>query len=467
MAYSSLAAPSPFPSKSLFTCLSVLDEEESPSESGSPCILLDSDDIGDRQERLKQDIKSPAHRTQRRTTDSFSQVRVCSLQALSRSSKKLLPRMSFSSPNIMRGKSNNKRPQTEKATKSRGGGGVSQNDLTNVKLEMLNMHLDTKNEEVAKLKALLQQSEQKVVLLESKMTSLEEELKQQRQPPPPILEMSFGSNFEYNTDHCSNSEYDTDQTMSHLPDEMLEDLTGQLQDKRQEIDALEDEVEQWQEQANEWKNKYQSMVEQMHNGTVSEEESVNTSNISFSVDYEKDSPRSKVEEVDGRASTDNNIRSSNDDTNSPLRRSSIDSDEKMSENGPVSKHSLRNRTPLSVSALQNVQTPERCSRRRQKTKRYTPAAAAANTVVNKVKEISTAPKTDDTSEESVEFGEVGHKFSKYFGSRWGSYSKCRLVNLIAQLFFYHFFVISSLFHVSIDSLPFSCLASHIAHQMER
>jgi hypothetical protein len=442
MAYSSLAAPSPLPSKSLFTCLSVLDEEESSSESGSPCILLDSDDIGDRQEGLKQDIKSPAamHRAARRTTDSFRPV--CSLQALSRSSKKILPRMSFSSPNIMRGKTN-KRSQTDKAKKSRGGG-VSQNDLTNVKLEMLNMHLDTKNEEVANLKSLLQQSEQKVFMLESKIISLEEELKQQQQvASPPLLELSFGSNSEFNTDHDS-------QTMSYVPEELLEDLTHQLKDKNQEIHSLEDEVEQWQHQANEWKNKYQTLVEQMQNGTVSDEESddtndvinlcndsednlevsgaekdeedANASNTSFCVDYERDRPLSKVEEIDGRVSTDTE-NTSYHCTRSPLRRSSIDSDEKMNnENGTAAKRSLTNRTPLGNSDIQNVQTPihntKRRSRRRQKTMRYTPAAT-----VNKGEEVSSkAPTADDTLEGSVEFGEVGYKFRKWFGSNYGNYN---------------------------------------------
>jgi len=444
MDYSSLAAPSPLPSKSLFSCLSGIDEEESSSESGSPCILHDSDDTGDKQVGGLQHMKSPTNKPQRRTTDSF--LPVCSLQALSRSSKKILPRMSFSSPNIMRRKST-KRPQTEKAKKSHGSGGLSQSNLTNVKLEMLNVLLDTKNEEVANLKSLLQQSEQKVAMLESKMISLEEELKQQQQQqvePPSILEMSFGSNSAYNTDHDS-------QTMPYVPEEMLEDLTIQLKDRNQEVDALEDEVEVWQEQASEWKHKYQSLVEQMQNGTVSDAESVDsndlinfcneceednldvssagadadTSNISLSVDDERDDPMSKVEETDGSADTDtNNISFSNDGSQSPLRRGSTGFDEKK-DNETVSV--AKQRTPLGDSSIQNVQTTpvrntKRHSRRRKKTKRYSPAADADSTnTANEENEISNAPRTDDTLEESAEFGEVGYKFRKYFGTRYGTY----------------------------------------------
>eukprot|EP00985_Skeletonema_marinoi_P014467 scaffold7337_cov106-Skeletonema_marinoi.AAC.3 len=448
MDYSSLAAPSPLPSKSLFSCLSGIDEEESSSESGSPCILLNSDDTGDKQVGGLQHMKSPTNKPQRRTTDSF--LPVCSLQALSRSSKKILPRMSFSSPNIMRRKST-KRPQTEKAKKSSGSGsgGISQSNLTNVKLEMLNVLLDTKNEEVANLKSLLQQSEQKVSMLESKMISLEEELKQQQQvEPPSILEMSFGSNSSYNTDHDS-------QTMPYVPEEMLEDLTNQLKDRNQEIDALEDEVEVWQEQASEWKHKYQSLVEQIQNDTVSDEESVDTndlvnfcndceednlemsragedtdtSNISLSVDHERDGPTSKLEETDGSADTDtNDISFSNDGSQSPLKRGSIESDDKMNyETTPVAKHSLRKRAPLGHSSLQNVKTTpvrntKRHSRRRKKTKRYSPAADAASTnTANEENEISNALRTDDALGESAEFGEVGYKFKKYFGTRYGTY----------------------------------------------
>ena len=448
MDYSSLAAPSPLPSKSLFSCLSGIDEEESSSESGSPCILLNSDDTGDKQVGGLQHMKSPTNKPQRRTTDSF--LPVCSLQALSRSSKKILPRMSFSSPNIMRRKST-KRPQTEKAKKSSGSGsgGISQSNLTNVKLEMLNVLLDTKNEEVANLKSLLQQSEQKVSMLESKMISLEEELKQQQQvEPPSILEMSFGSNSAYNTDHDS-------KTMPYVPEEMLEDLSNKLKDRNQEIGALEDEVEVWQEQASEWKHKYQSLVEQIQNGTVSDEESVDTndlvnfcndceednlemsragedtdtSNISLSVEHERDGPTSKLEETDGSADTDtNNISFSNDGSQSPLKRGSIESDDKMNyETTPVAKHSLRKRAPLGNSALQNVQTTpvrntKRHSRRRKKTKRYSPAADADGTnTANEENEISNAPRTDDTLEKSAEFGEVGYKFRKYFGTRYGTY----------------------------------------------
>lgn len=446
MDYSSLAAPSPLPSKSLFSCLSGIDEEESSSESGSPCILHDSDDTGDKQVGGLQHMKSPTNKPQRRTTDSF--LPVCSLQALSRSSKKILPRMSFSSPNIMRRKST-KRPQTEKAKKCHGSGGISQNNLTNVKLEMLNVLLDTKNEEVANLKSLLQQSEQKVATLETKMISLEEELKQQQQvEPPSILELSFGSNSAYNTDHDS-------QTMPYVPEEMLEDLTNQLKDRNQEVDALEDEVEQWQEQASEWKHKYQSLVEQIQNGTLSDEESVDTndlinfcneceednlelssagedtdtSHINLSVDHERDGPTSKLEETDGSADTDtNNISFSNDGSQSPLKRGSIESDDKMNyETTPVAKHSLRKRAPLGHSSLQNVKTTpvrntKRHSRRRKKTKRYSPAADAASTnTADEENEISNAPRTDDALEESAEFGEVGYKFKKYFGTRYGTY----------------------------------------------
>eukprot|EP00984_Skeletonema_dohrnii_P015056 scaffold6446_cov89-Skeletonema_dohrnii-CCMP3373.AAC.2 len=393
MDYSSLAAPSPLPSKSLFSCLQGIDEEESSSESGSPCILHDSDDTGDKQVGGLQHMKSPTNKPQRRTTDSLP---VCSLQALCRSSNKILPRMSFSSPNIMRRKST-KRPQTEKAKKSSGSGGVSQSNLTNVKLGILNVLLDTKNEEVANLKSLLQQSEQKVAMLESKMISLEEELKQQQQQqvePPSILEMSFGSNSSYNTHHDS-------QTMPYVPEEMIEDLTNQLKDRNQEIDTLEDEVEQWQEQASEWKHKYQSLVEQIQNGTVSDEESVNTndlinfcndceednlevssagadadkSNISLSVDHGRDGPTSKLEETDGSADTDkNNISFSNDGSQSPLRRGSTESGDEINyETTPVAKHSLRKRVPLGNSSLQNVETTpvrntKRHSRRRKKTK---------------------------------------------------------------------------------------------------
>eukprot|EP00986_Skeletonema_menzelii_P001961 scaffold542_cov154-Skeletonema_menzelii.AAC.9 len=441
MDYSSLAAPSPSISKSLFHCLSNIDEEDSSSESGSPSIPLNSDDMSEIKQvgGLRKHLKSPTNRLQRRTTDSF--LPVCSLQALSRSSKKILPRMSFSSPNIMRGKSN-KRPQTEKVKKSRSGG-VSQSNLTNVKLEMLNVLLETKNEEVANLKSSLQQYEQKVAMLESKMITLEEELKQQQQQqqlePPSILEMSLGSNSHNNTDHDS-------QTMPYVSEDMLEDLTNQLKGKNEEIDHLEDEIEQWQEQANEWKNKYQSLVEQMQNGTVSDEESTNTndlinfcnecqednlelsdeeedeesSGISYSV---KDSPMAKVEEIDEDVATDtNNTSFSNDGPQSPLPRGSTDSDEINNENvrgGSVAANRyLRNRAPLGESSIQNVQkTPisntKRQSRRRQKTKRYSPTAAKNN----RVKEVN----EDDTPEKNVEFGEVGYKFRKNFG--WfGSYN---------------------------------------------
>lgn len=434
MDYSSLTANSPLPSisKSLFQCLSGIDEEDSSSESGSPCVLVDPNGMDDQVKEVRKHLKSPTSRSQRRTTDSF--LPVCSLQALSRSSKKILPRMSFSSPNIMRGKSK-KRPQTEKANKTRS------NNLTNVKLDMLNMLVETKNEEVTNLKSSLHQSEQKVVMLESKIISLEEELRQQQQQQqldtPSILEMSFGSNSEYNTDHDS-------QTMPYVSDEMLEDLTNQLKQKNGEIDDLEDEIEQWQEQADEWKNKYQALVEQMQNSTVSDDESTDTNDlITFCNDYEDDNlevtsagkdadsydishsiesddervnPTLQVKEIDGMTHIDTNTTSSSsDDSQSPLHRGPTESDDnENNENvqvGSAASRHLRNRAPLGESSLQNVETTpisntKRRSRRRQKTSRYTPTAKT-----NKIKEV----KENDALEEIVEFGAVGYKFKKNFG----------------------------------------------------
>lgn len=426
MDYSSLTSSSPLPSisKSLFHCLSGIDEEDSSSESGSPRILIDSDDMGEKQVKgMRKHLKSPTSRSQRRTTDSF--LPVCSLQALSRSSKKILPRMSFSSPNIMRGKSN-KRPQSEKAKKIRS------NNLTNVKLDMLNMLVETKNEEVANLKSLLHQSEQNVSMLESKLISLEEELRQQQLDTPSILEMSFGSNSEYNTDHDS-------QTIPYVSDEMLEDLTNQLQQKNGEIDVLEDEIEQWQVQADEWKNKYQALVEQMQNSTVSDDESTDTNDLitfcnnyeddnleksgagrdvesSIENDDERDNLTLEVKEIDGMTYIDtNNISSSSEGSQSPLHRGPTESDDTVNnENvqvGSVASRHLRNRAPLGESSLQNVETTPISNtklrrRRRQKTSRYTPAS---NT--NRTKEV----KENDAPEENVEFGEVGYKFKKNFG----------------------------------------------------
>ena len=450
--YSSLAlaAPSPLPptsiTKSLFHCLTNIDEEDSSLESLSPLIPLDKDDVGENNlvGGLNKGFKSPKNRLQRRTTDSFRPVR-CSLQALSSSSKKILPRMSFSSPNIMRGKSS-KRPQTEKAKKSRRSSGVSQSNSTDVKLEMLNHFLETKNEEVANLKSSLQQSEQKVAMLESKVIALEEELKQQQQQQqqqqletPSMLEMSFGSNSEYNTDHDS-------QTMPYFSEEQLEDLTNQLKGKNGEIEELEHEIEQWQEQANEWKDKYQALLEQMQNGTVSDEESTDTNDLinfcnecqeddlEFSDAEEdvessvisntaKESPMVRVEETNETVTETNTARISNNEPQSPLPRGSTDSDENVNdenvEGGSVANRYLRNRAPLGESSLQNVQTTpisntKRQSRRRQKTKRYSPTAAK-DSKVNEVDEV-------DTPEENVKFGEVGYKFRKYFGGRYGSYN---------------------------------------------
>ena len=385
MVYSSLtsAAPSPLP-KSLFHSLTNIDEEDSSLESLSPLIPLDKDDVGENNlvgGLNSERFKSPTlNRLQRRTTDSFRPP-VCSLQALRDSSKKILPRMSFSSPNIMRGKSS-KRPQTEKAKKSRRSSGVSQSNLTDVKLGMLNELLERKVEEVANLKSSLQQSEQKVVMLESKVIALEEELKQQQQQQkletPSILEMSFGSNSEYNTDHDS-------QTMPYFSEEQLEDLTNQLKGKNGEIEELEDEIEQWQEQANEWKNKYQSLLEQMQNGTVCDEESTDTNDLitfcnecheddlelsdaeedeesSVITNTAKDSPMARVEETaDDEMVTDTNTASiSNDEPQSPLPRGSTDSDENVNnenvQGGSVANRYLRNRAPLGESSFQNVQT---------------------------------------------------------------------------------------------------------------
>ena len=448
--YSSLAlaAPSPLP-KSLFHCLSNNDEEDSSLESLSPPIPLDKDDVGKNNlvGELNERFKSPSNRLQRRTTDSFRPK--CSLQALSLSlsSKKILPRMSFSSPNIMRGKSS-KRPQTEKAKKSRRSSGVSQSNLTDVKLGMLNELLQKKIEEVANLKSSLQQSEQKVGMLESKVIALEEELKQQQQrqhqhqqlETPSLLEMSFGSNSEYNTDHDS-------QTMPYFSEEQLEDLTNQLKGKNGEIEELEHEIEQWQEQANEWKDKYQALLEQMQNGTVSDEESTDTNDLinfcnecheddlelsdaeedvesSVISNTAKESPMVRVEETNETVTETNTARISNNEPQSPLPRGSTDSDENVNdenvEGGSVANRYLRNRAPLGESSLQNVQTTpisntKRQSRRRQKTKRYSPTAAK-DSKVNEVDEV------DTPEEESVELGEVGYKFRKNFGGWYGSYN---------------------------------------------
>lgn len=435
MDYSSLTAPSPLPSisKSLFHCLSGIDEENSSSESGSPCILINPDDIGEKQVTgMRKHLNSPTSRSQRRTTDSF--LPVCSLQALSRSSKKNLPRMSFSSPNVMRGKLS-KRPQTEKAKKLRS------KNLTNVKLGMLNVLVETKTAEVTNLKSLLHQSEQKVSMLESKLVTLEEELRQQQQQhqleTPSILEMSFGSNSEYDTDHDS-------QTFPYVSDEMLEDLTNLLQQKNGEIDVLENEIEQWQVQADEWKNKYEALVEQMQNSTGSDDESTDTNDlITFCNNYDDDNlevssagkdadsdgishslidgdervnPMLKVKETDEMTYIDtNDISSSSNGSQSPLHRGPTESDDNVNnENvrvGSVASRHLRNRAPLGESSLQNVQTTpisntKRRSRRRQKTSRYTPAANTKNT-----KEV----KENDAPEENVEFGLVGYKFKKNFG----------------------------------------------------
>jgi len=124
---------------------------------------------------------------------------------------------------------------------------------------------------------------------------------------------------------------------------------------------------------------------------------------------------SKVEEIDVRANTNTEItKVSNHGTQSPLGRSSSGSDNKT-------KHSLRYRIPLGDLDIQNVQTPirntKRHSRRRQKTMRYSPAATDT-----KGGEVSKAFTVDDASEESVEFGEVGYKFRKWFGSNYGNYN---------------------------------------------
>lgn len=320
MAYSSLTAASPatLPSnKSLLTYLSVLDEEESSSESGSPssCILLEessrsNDDNNDNSnmsgdmlqkedDRLDINISSSTtnstqrphhHQQQRRTTDFFRRP-VCSLQALSRSAKKKTlssSRMTFTSPNILRvgGRMNHKqRAHTERANKKKssrrssivgtgtaGDADVAQKmELTNVKLEMMSMHLQSKNEEVTNLKALLSQSESKVEVLESKVSTLEEELKQmqlqQQQEqeqqhlnvPSSIFEVqSLGSNSEYDTEHDS-------QTMSDMPEELLKQLhNAQAREVAvlNHCDVLEDQVEWWQREANEWKRRYELSMEQ-------------------------------------------------------------------------------------------------------------------------------------------------------------------------------------------------------------
>ena len=408
MAYSSLAAPSPFSSKYLFKCLKVLDEEDS-SDSGSPRMLLDTKA---EHEGLKASICSPTQTTQR----SQRRTTTCSLQALSRSSKKMLPRMSFSSPNVMRGKLN-KRPQTEKAKRG------DDRNLSNVKIDMLNVLLDSKNEEVTTLKSMLQQSEQRVFTLETKVASLEDENKLQNQilcSTPPIADLSCGSDSEYNTDHDS-------QTMPYIPEVMLEDLTSQLHDKEQEIEELVGEVEEWQKETNEWKNKYLVLLEQMQNGAVSDDEEEEGGNTASVVNFGKHNDEFGEDYVgESGAEKDNDNENSNlsIDGDRDNNNSEENIENYVSINSPVGKRSLRNRIPLGESQLQNVQTPikktsTRKSRRRKKTMRYTPTTNVNNKPTNTGEE--EAPKEDGTDNDDVEFGEVGYKFRKYFGSRYGSY----------------------------------------------
>ena len=506
MAYSSLTAASPatLPSnKSLLTYLSVLDEEESSSESGSPssCILLDEssrsndgihnsssrsnskkDDMLQKEDDLlginisSSTTNTPHrqhHQQQRRTTDFFRRP-VCSLQALSRSAKKKTTsssRMTFTSPNILRvgGRMNHKqRAHTERANKKKssrrnsssvGAGGdttAQKMELTNVKLEMMSMHLQSKNEEVTNLKALLSQSQSKVELLESKVSTLEEELNQMQlqqlqeqqhlNVPSSILEVqSLGSNSEYDTEHDS-------QTMSDIPEEILKQLhDAQAREVAvlNHCDVLEDQVEWWQREANEWKRRYELSMEQQQQEEEKEVESgseesaiVDTSiNISFSNDDNGSQGSPFLERHSHSCSITDSVSdnmSMSDENKSPRLDDENCSNNETSSPAAVAKDCrTSSRTPLGNSAIQNnlltpvvnLTTKKRGGNRRhrKKTKYYSPS-----TIINKAKGVTSSSRQSShsgtttttnniSSSNDVQFGDVGWKFRKWFGSRYGNY----------------------------------------------
>lgn len=518
MAYSSLTAqPSPatLPSKSLLSYLSVLDEEASSSESGSPSsfILLDessrsnngnidsssssNNKSGDMQQkddeslRDRLGINSPTantthrqHQQQRRTTDFFRRP-VCSLQALSRSAKKKTPssRMTFTSPNILRGgglrMAHKQRAHTERANKKRSsrrssvgtaaGDTASQKmELTHVKLEMMSMHLQTKNEEVTNLKALLAQSESKVEALESKVSTLEEELnqsqlqqKEQEQQqhlnvPLSILEVqSLGSNSEYDTEHDSQTMSDT------IPEELLKQLhDAQAREVAvlNHCDVLEDQTECWQREANEWKRRYELLMEEQQQKQEEEdaesggEESAtaNTSiNISFSNDDHGSQGSPFVERHSHTCSITDSVSdnmSMSDENKTPTLDDAHYSNKETSSPPPAAAaavtkgYGTSSRTPLGNSAIQNnlltpvvnTTTKKRGGNRRhrKKTNRLGFPNSPA-TIVNKAKGVTSSRKSSHSgtttatnnisSSSDVQFGDVGWKFRKWFGSRYGNY----------------------------------------------
>jgi hypothetical protein len=339
-------------------------------------------------------------------------------------------------------------------------------ELTNVKLEMMSMHLQTKNEEVTNLKALLSQSESKVELLESKVSTLEEELnqmqlqQQQQQEqqhlnvPSSIFEVqSLGSNSEYDTEHDS-------QTMSDIPEEILKQLhDAQAREVAvlNHCDVLEDQVEWWQREANEWKRRYELSMEQQRQQPQHQEEEVEsgdqeraTADTSINISFSNDDNGLQGSPLLERHSHSYSITDSvsdnmpmSDENKSPrLDDAHCSNKETSSPAAAVAKSKgfgTSSRTPLGNSAIQNnLLTPIVNSnttkkrggnrRHRKKTKYYSPF-----TIINKAKGVTSSSRQSShsgttttttnniSSSSDVQFGDVGWKFRKWFGSRYGNY----------------------------------------------